>query len=90
MLVPAHALYAAGASLLPPAVFVSTTTATSYVALPEEYPLAGRSRTSYLPFPVAAACTTTPPPCPLLSLLPAPWTAQRSLAHLERERSRSG
>ena len=35
MLVPSHALYDAGASLCPLAVFASTITATSYVALPD-------------------------------------------------------
>ena len=52
MLVPSHALYDAGASFCPLAVFVSTTTANSNVALPEAYPTVGRSRASHRPLPV--------------------------------------
>ena len=58
---PSHALYAAGTSLLPLAVFVSTTTAISYVALPDKYPSVGCSRASYLPPPRPLACTANPP-----------------------------
>ena len=64
MLVPNHALYDAGTCLAPLAVFVSTTTASSYVALLDAYPAVGRSCTSYTPLPVYAACTAKPLPAP--------------------------
>ena len=64
MLVPNHALYDAGASLSPLAVFVSTIAATSYVALPLAYPLVGCSRASHRPLPIAVAATANPVPVP--------------------------
>eukprot|EP00966_Prymnesium_polylepis_P070353 1635315-Prymnesium_polylepis.1 len=62
MLVPSHALYDAGVSLPPLAVFVSTTTANSYVAC--RAAAAGLSRTSKMPLPAGAACTIKPLPVP--------------------------
>ena len=62
MLVPSHALYDAGTSLLPLAVFVSTITAISYVALPDAYPPVGCNLASNHPPPCGLAVTASPPP----------------------------
>ena len=64
MLVPNHAVYAAGTSFCPLAVFVSTTTENLNVALPEVYPSAGRSRASHRLLPVCVASTANPTPVP--------------------------
>ena len=64
MLVPCHALYDAGTSLLPLAVIVSTIAAIWNDALPDEYPPRGCKRAAYEPLPIDVACTTKPLPTP--------------------------
>lgn len=85
MLVPCHALYDAGTSLLPLPVFVSTTTATWYVVLLEVYPVLGRSRAPNTPPPMPVACTMIPPPSPpvnppsdSLDSASAPWLTSKT------------
>mmetsp|Transcript_36439 Transcript_36439/g.88681 ORF Transcript_36439/g.88681 Transcript_36439/m.88681 type:complete len:212 (+) Transcript_36439:331-966(+) len=64
MLVPSHALYAPGTSLIPLSVFVSTMTETSNEVVQVRLAPVGCSRASQTPRPVLTASITTPLPEP--------------------------